>query len=473
MLFNSFVFVAFFAATYPVYLLLQGRLRAQNAMLVIAGCVFYGYWDWRFLLLLVFSTVVDFFLANAIHASSNPRTRKLLMLVSVGSGLTILGFFKYFNFFADSFVRAVAVFGWHPDVAMLQVILPLGISFYTFETMSYTIDVYRRQLVPTRSLLDYAVFISFYPHLVAGPIMRAHELLPQITARRRIGAADVNAGLFLILWGYFKKVVVADNVGVIANQVFNAPGQYHGMDITLGVAAFAVQIYGDFSGYTDIARGLARLMGFDLGINFNLPYFALSPSDFWRRWHISLSTWLRDYLFIPLGGSRGGAARTSANLMITMVLGGLWHGAAWHFVAWGAYHGALLVLYRLVDRDPVEMDLWSGHRSKPYVLAKMAVMFVFTLIGWVLFRAMSLGEAWHILTQAGWQFSSSTLQTGYTLAFFTLPLVAMECWQYAKRDVLAPAALPIGRRRLMYTAIVVGLCAFGVRESLKFIYFQF
>lgn len=474
MLFNSFLFLLFFAITYPLYLLLQKRLRWQNFMLVVAGCIFYGYWDWRFLFLLIFSTLVDFCLARAIYASANPRTRKLLMLLSVCSGLAILGFFKYFNFFADSFVRAVELFGWQPDVMTLRVILPLGISFYTFETISYTIDVYRGQLIPTRSLLDYAVFISFYPHLVAGPIMRAYELLPQITTPRRITAGDVNAGLFLIVWGYFKKVVVADNMALIANPVFNNPGQYQGLDILIGILAFAVQIYGDFSGYTDIARGLARLMGFDLGINFNLPYFALSPSDFWRRWHISLSTWLRDYLYIPLGGNRGRPIiRTPVNLLLTMVLGGLWHGAAWHFVLWGFYHGLLLVIYRTVDRDPPGMDLWSGHRSKLYVLAKMTLMFLLTNIGWVLFRAASVGEAAYLLTHGGFQASPHTLEMAHGFLFFTAPLAVMEWWQYAKRNLLAPAALRLIWRVPAYAAVLAWLCVFGVRNSLEFIYFQF
>ena len=473
MLFNSFIFIWFFAITYSAYLLLSRRVRAQNLLLVVSGCVFYGYWDWRFLLLLIFSTLLDFCLANAIHASSNPRTRKVLMCLSVGSGLMILSFFKYFNFFAASFVRIAGMFGWHPDAFTLQVLLPLGISFYTFETMSYTIDVYRGQLIPTRSLLDYAVFISFYPHLVAGPIMRAYELLPQIQSPRRITAERVNAGLFLIVWGYFKKVVVADNVGPIADLVFNHVGQSQGLDVAIGVLAFSVQIYGDFSGYTDIARGLAKLMGFELGVNFNLPYFALSPSDFWRRWHISLSTWLRDYLYVPLGGNRHGATRTYINLLLTMLLGGLWHGAAWHFVLWGAYHGVLLIAYRLADRDPPEMDLWSGQRSVPYILAKMGVMFVLTNIGWVLFRAASVQQALHILTHVGVQRSAQTPEMAYTLLFFSAPLLLMEWWQYRARSLVVPASLRLAWRVPIYTGVLIWLCVFGVRASLKFIYFQF
>ena len=283
------------------------------------------------------------------------------------------------------------MFGMSADYATLNIILPVGISFYTFQSMSYTIDIYRRQLTPAKTFLDFALFVAFFPQLVAGPIERARNLLPQIERPRQINWAMVDAGLFLILWGFFKKVVIADNVGVYSDQVFDGYEGLHGIDVLVGVLAFTLQIYCDFSGYSDIARGLCKLMGFELMVNFKLPWFARNPSDFWARWHISLSTWLRDYLYIPLGGNRGGGAvATCRNLMITMLLGGLWHGASWNFLIWGLYHGLILVLYRLFE-TPLQVfsppaGTWSNRLS---TIFSIALMFSLGLVGWVIFRAES------------------------------------------------------------------------------------
>ena len=475
MLFNSFVFIWFFAIVYSGYLLLSRNAKAQNVVLLVAGYVFYSYWDWRFLGLLLISTVVDYAVANWLFREQDPRARKWILAISLCLNLGFLGFFKYWNFFTDSTLRLCAAFGWHPDLVTLNIVLPAGISFYTFQSMNYTIDIYRREMKPARSLLDFALFVSFFPHLVAGPIMRASHLLPQVEAPRRITSSQVHAGLFLILWGYFTKVVVADNVALIANQIFNNYRQFQGLDLVVGILAFAVQIYGDFSGYSNIARGLAKLMGFELMVNFNLPYFALSPSDFWQRWHISLSTWLRDYLYIPLGGNRRGPVRTYVNLTLTMLLGGLWHGAAWHFVLWGAYHGLLLVAYRLLDRDPPNLTLWSAERPRLYLLGKMGLMLVLTMVGWVLFRASSLEQIGYMLTHAGVRLSdgSGTLDRAYNFLFFSAPLFLVEWWQYAKRDQLAPTKVRLNWRIPLYSAVFVWLCIFGVRASMEFIYFQF
>ena len=384
MLFNSFSFVVFFAIVYSAYLLSRKNCQLQNRLLLLASYVFYGSWDWRFLSLLFVSTAFDFYIGKLLANQKNPHKRKVLLSLSVTANLSFLGFFKYFDFFADSFARLLSTFGMEADWPTLNIILPVGISFYTFHSLSYTIDIYRGKLDPTKSFLDFALFVAYFPQLVAGPIVRASHLLPQISQPRKITSPEIHAGLFLILWGYFKKVVIADNVGLISNQVFGDYGQYQGIDIVIGTLAFAVQIYCDFSGYTDIARGLCKLMGFNLLLNFRLPYLAESPSDFWQRWHISLSSWLRDYLYIPLGGNRHGELATYRNLMITMLLGGLWHGAAWTFVIWGAYHGLLLCVYRAASncRHGFTVPASSSIRA-----LRISIMFGFTLLGWLIFRS--------------------------------------------------------------------------------------
>ena len=348
MVFNSLHFVWFFVAFYGAYRVLPHR--AQNWLLLIASYYFYAAWDWRFLGLLVASTLVDFTCARLLSRASTPRARRALLIVSLGFNLTLLGFFKYFNFFADSLHNLFAVLGWQVDVFTLRVLLPVGISFYTFVTMSYVIDVYRREIPATRDLLDFAVFVAFFPHLVAGPILRASTLLSQIDSPRRITREQLRDGAWLIAWGYFQKVFVADNLAGLANAAFDPAVPHTGVNVLLGVYAFAFQIYGDFAGYSNIARGTSKLMGIELIENFRFPYLVRTPQAFWRNWHISLSTWLRDYLYIPLGGSRGSEWQTRRNLFLTMVLGGLWHGAAWTFVVWGIYHGVLLIAYRAAER---------------------------------------------------------------------------------------------------------------------------
>jgi len=473
MLFNSLVFVAFFIIVYGLYLLLRRHHKIQNRLLLVASYVFYGYWDWRFLSLIALSTIIDYFVGLALHGSESPRKRKFLLLISVFANLSLLGFFKYFNFFADSFAGLLGMFGMDAGYVTLNIVLPVGISFYTFQTMSYTIDIYRRKAEPTRSFLDFALFVSFFPQLVAGPIERAVNLLPQVTSPRRIKPSEINAGLFLILWGYYKKVVIADNVAIIAAQIFNGYTQYQGLDLLVGILAFTVQIFCDFSGYSDIARGLAKLMGFNLMVNFKLPYFALNPSDFWLRWHVSLSSWLRDYLYIPLGGSRGGTAATQRNLALTMLLGGLWHGAAWHFVIWGAFHGLILALYRVFDKKPEHEDPWSGKYSYFRILSKMLLMFILTLIGWVIFRASTGHQIIYMLTNVFGGWSENTLNMAHQLAFFSMPLIVIQIYQYLKRDLLAPIKLPPIIKFPLYAHFIIWIVIFGVREAAEFIYFQF
>jgi D-alanyl-lipoteichoic acid acyltransferase DltB (MBOAT superfamily) len=471
-LFNSGTFVGFFIVVYAAYFALQGRLRAQNLLLVAAGWTFYGYWDWRFLGLLIFSTCLDFFLALGIERAPDERTRKRLLTISMVSSLSILGCFKYFNFFTESASHLLRVLGLRYDFFTLNVILPLGISFYTFQTMSYTIDVYRRRLHATRNFIDFAVFVCFFPHLVAGPIQRAVNLLPQVARPRHISLAQVNAALWLLLWGFFKKVAIADNVAPIANRIFDGYAHYHGLDLVVGIVAFSIQIYCDFSGYSDIARGLAKLLGFELMVNFHFPYFALDPSDFWSRWHISLSTWLREYLYIPLGGNQHGTAKTLRNLMITMLLGGLWHGAAWNFVLWGAFHGTVLVAYRVAGmaREGFDVEVPSTFIIR---LAQRGLMLTLVMAGWVLFRSRSVDQIAYIFANVGLQRSSETWQSVHDLVFFAGLLPLVELWQFTRADPLVITRLRVVPRSLAYAAALVWLAVVGARSAVEFIYFQF
>lgn len=473
MLFNSRVFIVFFILVYSLYLICRRHHKVQNVLLLVASYVFYAYWDWRYLSLLVLSTSIDFLVGKRLHATEDAGVRKLLLVLSVTANLGILGLCKYFDFFAANFARVLDLVGLGASSITLNLVLPVGISFYTFQTMTYTIDIYRRKLQPTRSLLDFAVFVSFFPQLVAGPIERAGNLLPQIACPRRIRLDQINTGVFLILWGYFKKVVVADNMGMIADLIFNNYAAYKGIDILLGTLAFAAQIYCDFSAYSDIARGLARFMGIELMVNFKLPYFALDPSDFWRRWHVSLSSWLRDYLYIPLGGSRKGGLATYRNLLLTMLLGGLWHGAAWPFVVWGAYHGAILILYRLVPGSRAGTNLEDGGSVPWKVLARMLLMFVLTMTGWLIFRSTSLEQIFQMLISVGPQMSNVTLGLVFKLLLFTSPLIAVELWQYLTRDLLIVTKLTPYLRIPLYSCLITAILVFGVRESVEFIYFQF
>jgi D-alanyl-lipoteichoic acid acyltransferase DltB (MBOAT superfamily) len=387
MLFNSAAFALFLPAMLTAYWTLRGTSR--RVALLVGSYFFYGWWDWRFLSLLMLSTVLDFSIAHAIDRRESVVARRRLLGVSLVANLGILGAFKYFDFFRASLVQGCAALGLSVDLPTLQVILPMGISFYTFQTISYTFDVYRGEK-PERSLLNFAVYVSCFPQLVAGPILRASQFLPQIATDRTAADADVSGGVFRICRGLFKKMVVADALALYVDAVFAAPAGYPGLSSWIALYAYAFQIYMDFSGYTDVAIGCALLLGMRFDENFDSPYLARSPSDFWRRWHITLSTWLRDYLYIPLGGSRAGPRRTIRNLMITMGLGGLWHGAAWTFVAWGIYHGLLLSAERLLGlRGSREAHAGAGaaRPSAAVRVLSIAAMFHLTCLGWLLFRA--------------------------------------------------------------------------------------
>lgn len=387
MQFNSVQYALFL----PLVVLLYWRLpfRYRNVLIVIASYVFYGAWDVRFLGLLAFSTVVDFFVGKKIFAVPNLAGKKRWLGVSLFVNLGILGFFKYFNFFVDSAVELLQAIGLQPNAPSLHILLPVGISFYTFQTISYSFDIYRGRIEPTNNLLNFAAYVAFFPQLVAGPIERAQDLLPQIEAEQPPPKPDrVVSALGLILMGLFKKVVIADVAARVVNPVFGDVHTASGINLLAAMFCFAIQLYGDFSGYTDIARGSARLLNINLMVNFRQPMLSKNPSEFWTRWHISLSNWLLDYLYIPLGGNRGGALKTFRNLFLTMTIGGLWHGASWNFVLWGATHGALLVIHLI----------WVQLRG-PAVYTKLTGFFAaarnFTLItlATIFFRAQSFGDA--------------------------------------------------------------------------------
>jgi D-alanyl-lipoteichoic acid acyltransferase DltB (MBOAT superfamily) len=469
MLFNSLDFAVFFAVVYGLYLLLPHR--GQNVLLLIASYFFYGCWDYRFLSLIALSTTVDFLVAQRLAAAEDPRARKRLLAISCATGLGILGFFKYFNFFVGSAESLLRGFGFEPEGWRLNIILPVGISFYTFQSMSYTIDVYWRRLQPTRSFIDYALFVSLFTQLVAGPIERASHLLGQVAAPRRVSWTGVQTGAWLFFWGLFKKLVIADNLAAIVDQVFAGDVAWTTGTVLLGVYAFALQIYCDFSAYSDMARGLGFFLGFDIMINFRNPYFAVNPSDFWRRWHISLSTWLRDYLYIPLGGNRRGPRRTYFNLMATMVLGGLWHGAAWTFVWWGVFHGALLAVHRWVSGGRSE----AAPMSTAGRLWRMIGMFHAVCFSWLLFRAESMrdvtGMLRGLLTSFTWP--PDCASWAFQMALFGAPLFAVQVLQERTGDPLAPMRLSLVPRTALYGALLIMLVAFANTGSRAFIYFQF
>jgi len=470
--FNSYLFWLFFVVVIGIYRILPHR--GQNRLLLVASYVFYGAWDARFLLLIALSTVVDFFVAQQLaKAPRKSRLARRWCALSITVNLGILAVFKYFDFFTTSFAGLLeALFGYHADPFTLNVILPVGISFYTFQTLSYTIDVYRGQTRPATNLLDFGLYVAFFPQLVAGPIERSHRLLPQIINPRKPRGGDFTKGLYLIVTGLFAKIVIADNMAFICNGVFAAPAsEVGGIDRVVGIYAFAFQIYGDFYGYSAIARGISLWMGIDLMANFRMPYFARSPSDFWQRWHISLSSWLRDYLYIPLGGNRGGKWLTYRNLMLTMLLGGLWHGAGWTFVCWGLYQGLLLCAYRPFEKRIREQE--SG------VLRRVASTFLFfnlVCIGWLFFRAESLSQVWVFFTEIFFTDFTSTFLANYglrSILYLAGPFLLFEIWLERRRDLLALTKVHWGWRAAAYSYALFMLLVHQPHRSSEFIYFQF
>jgi alginate O-acetyltransferase complex protein AlgI len=468
-LFNSLQFVAFFIAVYGLYLVLTHRY--QNLLLLAASYYFYGSWDWRFLGLMLFSTVMDYSFGIVLGRVQDPVRRRLILTTSIVVNLGFLFVFKYFNFFAENLHHVLGRVGLGLDVHLLNVILPLGISFYTFHNISYIVDVYARRVTPTRNFIEFGLYVAFFPQLIAGPIARPAHLLPQIQNPRRITLDMLRNGAWLILLGYFKKVVLADNMVPFTKMLFDNPSTLHGVEAILSLYAFAFQIYGDFSGYSDIARGLSNLMGFDLALNFRRPYFATNPADFWSRWHISLSTWLRDYLYIPLGGSHEGTRKTYRNLLITMFLGGLWHGAAWHYIAWGVFHGVLLCAHRAMKPWLARLP-WE--RQRGWHITKAIAFFQVTCFGWLLFAAKSVRDVPVLLHNMITPFEIHGRMVLLTLILFAGPLMLMELAE--ERSALS---IPIVKtwprlvRVTCYAAVVAAIMLCGATERHAFIYFQF
>jgi len=424
--------------------------------------------------LLVVSRILPFLKRLPIN-----QRRKCFLIISIVSNLSILGFFKYFNFFAQSLIDVSNVlFGFTPSDITLNIILPVGISFYTFQTISYSVDIYRKELKPSKNFIEFAAFVSFFPQLVAGPIERGKNLLPQF--QKRLYFPDKNEladAVWLIFWGFFKKLVIADNAAKIVNEIFgpldsgmSSVASIDGGVLLIGVYAFAIQIYCDFSGYTDIARGVAKLFGINLMVNFNLPYFAADPSSFWRRWHISLSSWLRDYLYIPLGGNRGGSFFIYRNLTITMLLGGLWHGASWNFVLWGAFHGLLLSVYRAFN-----IDTETPNYPKLKRVLMTILFFQFTCFGWLLFRAQNLDTIEHFVVNIFTNFSLSdeTLNYASRLLYYCWFLFVFQFYQLFKNNLLPLKNASLFIKVNVYFFIIMGLIALSAKGGKEFIYFAF
>ncbi|PYE81703.1 D-alanyl-lipoteichoic acid acyltransferase DltB (MBOAT superfamily) [Winogradskyella epiphytica] len=396
MFFNSIEFFIFLPIVFSLYWLIGAKnIKSQNFLIVLASYVFYGWWDWRFLSLILFSSIVDYSIGLALDKQNKSSYRKTLLWISISVNLGFLGFFKYYNFFIDSLRDSFTFFGADLNISTLNIILPVGISFYTFQTLSYTIDVFNKKLKPTKDIVGFMAFVSFFPQLVAGPIERATNLLPQFSIERKFVYRDAVNGLRQILWGLFKKIVIADNCAKYANLIFNNHTDYNGSTLLLGAFFFAFQIYGDFSGYSDIAIGISRLFGFNLKRNFAYPYFSRDIAEFWRRWHISLSTWFRDYLYIPLGGSKGGLKMKIRNTFIIFIVSGLWHGANWTFIIWGALNAFYFLPLLLTNRNRVNTDLIAQGNYFPSLkeASQMFLTFLLTTIAWVFFRADSVGHA--------------------------------------------------------------------------------
>ncbi|MEY2407525.1 MAG: hypothetical protein QOF48_195 [Verrucomicrobiota bacterium] len=469
MLFNSGAFLQFFAAFLLLYWLARDSLRCRNRLIVAASYFFYGWWNWKFLGLLFFSSSFDFAVGIGLERLSVPSHRKLLLASSVTMNLLILGFFKYYGFFVESLAALLPAIGLPFQTATLHIILPVGLSFYTFQSMSYAIDVYRGDIRATRHFVSFLAFVSFFPHMVAGPIQRASNLLVQFERTLIITRSMLVEGVWLMIWGMFKKVVLADSFAPLVEMVYHdaPPGA---AAVVWGTVAFGLQIYCDFSGYSDIARGTARVLGFDIMWNFNLPYAAASLREFWRRWHISLSTWLRDYLYVSLGGNRRGSARTAVNVFVTMLLGGLWHGASWNFLLWGAWHGMALVIERAFAGDSKS----GASTSRIAGCARWILTMLVVFYGWLLFRAGSWHQVVAMTHALGDPVAPDWLGDFVLyLSVFAAPLLAMEFWQYRTKNLLAPLTLRGWNLAALQGVLLVAIAIFWTRGKSPFIYFQF
>ena len=486
MLFNSLDFAVFLPIVFVLYwFVTKHNLKLQNALIVAASYVFYGWWDWRFLSLIIFSTFLDYSIGRRLKNEENQKIRKTLLWTSIIVNLGFLGVFKYYNFFLDNFIAAFSFFGQDIQPNSLNIILPVGISFYTFQTLSYTIDVYKKKLEPTEDLVAFSAFVCFFPQLVAGPIERATNLLPQFYKKRTFEYDKAVDGMRQILWGLFKKVVIADNCADYANLIFNNYQDYNGSTLLLGAIFFTFQIYGDFSGYSDIAIGTSRLFGFNLMQNFATPYFSRDIAEFWRRWHISLSTWFRDYLYIPLGGSRGGTWMKVRNTFIIFLVSGFWHGANWTFIVWGGLNALYFLPLLLLKRNRTNLGVVAEGRILPSLreLWQMGTTFLLTVFAWVFFRAENMDFAinyihiifhnlnFHKLIGELW-----TINTGYNIVYLSIAMLFFLTFEWIYRGY--PHSLSIGNikskavRHVIYYLIVIAFIFLNSSQQ-DFIYFQF
>ena len=481
MIFNSLDFAIFLPIVFIIYWLFKNQFKVQNFIIVIASYVFYGWWDWRFLSLILFSSIVDYLVGLKLKKEGKSINRKLLLWTSIIINLGFLGFFKYYNFFLDNFVSAFSFFGNEITVNSLNIILPVGISFYTFQTLSYTIDVYKRKLEPTKDFIAFSAFVSFFPQLVAGPIERATHLLPQFYKKRIFDYKLAIDGLRQILWGLFKKIVIADNCAEYANWIFDHSVDASGSTLVLGAIFFTFQIYCDFSGYSDIAIGTSRLFGFDLMKNFAFPYFSRDIAEFWRRWHISLSTWFRDYLYIPLGGSKGGTFNKVKNTFIIFIVSGFWHGANWTFIVWGALNALYFLPLLLLNKNRKNLEVVALNKLLPSFgeLIKIGTTFSLTVFAWIFFRSENITDAFSYISGI---FSKSILSvprfSGSDSAVIIVGLVIIFTiieW-LGREQEFAIAGLGLKWKRVFrwafYYLIIFAIFYFGGKEQ-EFIYFQF
>ena len=482
MLFISLNFAIFLPIVFFLYWVApKGNLKLQNILLLVSSYFFYACWDWRFLLLLIFSTLLDYFTGIKMSDAKNQKSKKFWFWLSVSVNLGFLGVFKYYNFFAESFASALVNIGLHVNPWTLKVILPIGISFYTFHGLSYVIDIYKDRIKVEKNFIDYSVFVSFFPLLIAGPIERATHLLPQFQKKRTFDYSKAVDGLRQILWGLFKKVVIADQCAEYANQIFNNSAHYSGSTLVLGAIFFTFQIYGDFSGYSDIALGTARLFGIDLLRNFAFPYFSRDIAEFWRRWHISLSSWFKDYLYIPLGGSKGGMFKKIRNTFIIFLVSGFWHGANWTFIVWGALNAVYFLPLLLTKNNRNNLEIVAQGKSFPNLkeLSYILLTFGLTVFAWIFFRANNIGHAIgyisEILSPSLFSIPKfAGIRRALTTVIFVAIFVLVE-WkgregQYAISNLGIKWKRPL--RYAMYYAIINAIIWFGGKEQ-QFIYFQF
>jgi len=475
MIFNSIPFLLFLPVLFILYWFVFKKVSYQNILLLVASYFFYGWWDYRFLLLIAGSTLVDFSIAIAIYKNEIKKWRKGLLLCSIACNLLLLGYFKYLNFFIESFIELGNSIGLSSDYNTLQIILPVGISFYTFQTLSYTIDVYRKEIKPTSNFIIFATYVSFFPQLVAGPIERAKHLLPQFINSRKFDLNNAKSGIQLIIWGLFQKMVIADNCATFVNAIFNSYDRLDSLSLLLGAFYFAFQIYCDFAGYSNIAIGTARLFGFDLMRNFNYPYFSKNISEFWRRWHISLSTWFRDYLYIPLGGSRGSKLQQLRNVFIIFLVSGFWHGANWTFIAWGGLH-ALFFAPILFKRSRTNLMVKEKEHTTNTFGDLIRILFTFfiTCIAWVFFRSSTISDSFEylkrIINNHSFKIEYLTIERySVEMVLLIVIFIIIEWFNKSKEQPLS------GKFELLKTiSIIWMILLFGVfSDHSTFIYFQF